>query len=211
MAYEFVNVSPGNPPGNDPAFTPATGFWTPLGNIASHNRTGNAFTLNLAAAGPSLATALQISFLSATCFRVRFNPKRNFDYSVETSFAVVNRTLGPVNLNIVRDDGMVLEIDTGTLQVVIHLQPFQLQVFRQGQLIHSDLDQFNTQQFGNKPGYNIVYIPGQQVVANFKFYPAGAHYCGLGEKAGQSFLKEGFTYTQFNYDNFKYSYFMTVK
>jgi alpha-glucosidase len=66
MAYEFANVSPGNPPGNDPAFTPATGFWTPLGDIASYNRTGNAFTLNLAAAGFSLATALQISFLSAT-------------------------------------------------------------------------------------------------------------------------------------------------
>jgi alpha-glucosidase len=195
IQYTFVNVD---------AFTPATGYWTPVGNIASHTRNGNVFTLNLAAQGPQMATALQISFLSATCFRVRFNPQPNFNYAIESSFAVVNRNLGPVNLNIVRDDGHVLEIDTGAIQVVIQLQPFQLQVYRQGQLIHSDLDQFNTQQFGNKPGYNIVYIPGQQVVANMKFYPAGAHYCGLGEKAGTSFLKEGFTYTQFNYDNFKY-------
>ena len=206
ISYKFVNVNDGVPPRDTPGsgFTPATGFWTPLGNITSHTRNGNVFTLNLAAQGPDLATALQISFLSATCLRVRFNPQPNFGYSVEPSFAVINRNFGPVNLTITQNDSQVLEIDTGAIQVVINLQPFQLQVFRQGQLIHSDLDQFNTQQFGNKPGYNIVYIPGQQVVANMKVYPSGAHYCGLGEKAGTSLLKEGFTYTQFNYDNFKY-------
>ena len=50
-------------------FTPNFGQWTPIGNISSVVQTGNVFTLALQG-----GRTLQLSFLSSTCFRVRFNP-----------------------------------------------------------------------------------------------------------------------------------------
>ncbi len=170
-------------------FTPNYGDWTPLGAITSVNQTGNVFTLALAG-----GCTLQISFLSASCFRVRFNPTSGADYSVETSSAVVTRALGSVNLTIIQNTPQALIIDTGAMQVHIDLQPYRIRVFRGSQLISAD-----------EPTYNLVYIPGQRVIANFKTRPDGALYCGFGEKAGAQLAKNLFTMTQFNYDNFLYT------
>jgi len=180
-SYTFVNVD---------AFTPNSDGWTSLGNIASHSRNGNVFTLTAV----DNAVSCQISFLSDSCFRVRFNPAPNFDYSVETSVAVVNRDLGQVNLNVTRDDDQALVVETGKLRVEIQLQPYRLLVYRGNQLINAD-----------QPGKNLVYIPGQEVIANFKVYPGGARYFGFGEKAGAKLLKNEYTMTFFNYDNYMYS------
>ncbi|HTU89159.1 MAG TPA: hypothetical protein VMF69_03585, partial [Gemmataceae bacterium] len=76
MPYTYVDVK---------NFTPNLGQWTAVGNIAAVARVGNVFTLNLASGG----RALQVSFLSANCFRVRFNPDPRTNYAVETSAAVV--------------------------------------------------------------------------------------------------------------------------
>jgi alpha-glucosidase len=180
-SYQFVNVN---------AFTPNDGGWTSFGNVASHSRSGNVFTLTAA----ENAVSCQLSFLSPTCFRVRFNPTPRFDYSVETSVAVVNRALGPVSLKVLQDDDQAIVVDTGAMKVEIQLQPYRVLVYRGNQLINAD-----------EPGKNLVYIPGQEVIANLKVYPGGARYCGFGEKAGAQVLKNEFTMTFFNYDNFMYS------
>jgi alpha-glucosidase len=182
MSYTFVNVN---------QFTPNDAGWTSIGDIASCTHNGNSFTL-VSAANASLT--MVITFLSSTTFRVRFNPQPGFDYTAETSVAVVNRNLGPVNLNILASDAEHFLIDTGAIQLQVLLQPYQLQVFRGGQLIHQDA-----------PGKNLVYIPGQEMIANFKIYPANAKYCGFGEKAGATLLKNNFTMTFFNFDNYTYA------
>ncbi|WP_343213435.1 TIM-barrel domain-containing protein [Archangium violaceum] len=125
---------------------------------------------------------------------MRFNPARNFDYSVETSVAVVNRNLGQVDLNILQDDDQAIVVDTGKIKVEIQLQPYRILVYRGNQLINAD-----------QPGKNLVYIPGKEVIANFKVYPGGARYFGFGEKAGEKLLKNEYTLTFFNFDNYIYS------
>ena len=139
MAYEFVNVN---------AFTPNLGQWTSIGNISTVTQNGNVFTLNMAQGG----LALQVSILSETCFQVRFNPMPGTNYSVENFYAVVNRNLGPVTVTVTENTSSVLKLDTGQIQIQINLQPYQILVYRNGQLINADM-----------PGYNLVYIPGQSV------------------------------------------------
>jgi alpha-glucosidase len=170
-------------------FTPNLGQWTPIGNIASVARSGNVFTLALQSGGRTL----QVSFLSATCFRVRFNPAPGADYSIETSIAVVNRSLGAVSLTVTQNDQQALVVDTGSIVVHIDLQPYRVRVFRNGQLISAD-----------EPAYNLVYIPGAMVIANFKTRQDSARHFGFGEKAGSQLVKTLLTMTQFNYDNFNY-------
>ena len=182
MSYEFVNVN---------EFTPNNPGWTTVGNISGYTRSGNVFMLQLQS-DPSLK--LQLSVLSSTTFRVRFNPASNFDYSVETSVSVVNQNLGTVTLDTSKSTNDLLEIDTGTIRICVSLQPYQVKVYKGNQLISQDYQ-----------GQNLVYIPGQQVVANLKTYPANARYCGFGEKAGSSLLKNNFTMTFFNFDNYSYS------
>jgi alpha-glucosidase len=133
-----------------------------------------------------------ITFLSNAAFRVQFNPVAGTNFSIETSRSVVNRNLGAVTLT-VNETAASIEIDTTVIRVVINKTPYSLAVYRGNQLIHSDT-----------PTYNIVYIPGQEVVANFKVYPANAKYVGFGEKAGSQLLKNQFTMTFFNFDNYKY-------
>lgn len=169
-------------------FTPNRGDWTPVGAVGSVTRTDNVFTLALAD-----ERTLQVTFLSARCFRVRFSPLPGADYALETSPAVVNRALGPVDLTLVQDDPEALIIATGAMRVHIDRRPYRIRVFRDGQLISAD-----------EPGYNLVYLPGQRVSANFKTRPDGALYCGFGEKAGAQVAKNLYTMTQFNYDNFLY-------
>ena len=192
--YQFVNVN---------AFTPALGHWTPFGNVASVKQNGNSFLLTAQDNGVSL----NLSFLSPTCFRVRFSPDPSATYTTDNSRAVVNRDLGPVTVSVLENTSARLVLDTGTIQLQIALQPYAVQVFRKLgndlQLVHSD----NTATNGNitTPGYNLVYIPGQEVIAYFKTYPAHAHYFGFGEKAGSQLAKNEFTMTFFNFDNFEYA------
>ncbi len=188
-SYQFVNVN---------AFTPNLGHWTPFGNVAAVTQTGNSFLLKAEANGVSLV----LSFLSATCFRIRFSPDPSATYATDNSYAVVNRDLGPVTLTVVENTAAMLAVDTGTIQVQVNRQPYAVQVFRKLdggalQLVHSDTTTINNY-------YNLVYIPGQEVVANFKLYPADAYYFGFGEKAGSQLAKNNFTMTQFNFDNFEY-------
>ena len=181
ISYTFVDVK---------SFTPNTQVsWRPIGNIASASRSGNAWTLETADGG----LALLVAFLGPTCFRVRFSPSGG-DLTVPSSPAVVSTDLGNLTLNVVQDDGQALVVDTGEMRVEVALQPFAVSVYRNGQLISRDA-----------PGQGMVYIPGQQVTANFKTFPANALYVGFGEKAGSQLAKNQFTMTQFNYDNFQYS------
>jgi alpha-glucosidase len=179
MDYTFVDVA---------SFTPNSQInWIPIGGIASHTRSGNVWTLAM-----SGGLSLQLSILGPQCFRVRFDPAGG-DYSAETSIAVVTRDLGPVTVNVVQDDDGALVLDTGAMQVHVALQPFAVSVYRGGQLLSADFT-----------GQGLVYIPGQVVTACFKNFPQGAMYVGFGEKAGSQLVKNQFTMTQFNYDNFKY-------
>ncbi|MGC4102443.1 glycoside hydrolase family 31 protein [Ferruginibacter sp.] len=181
MAYKFVNVN---------EFTPNAGQWTPVGNISGYTQSGNVFTLQLE---NDPALKLIVSVLSAVSFRIRFNPAPNFNYAVETSVAVINRNLGQVVIDTSGSTPDMLEIKTPQLRICIFLKPYQVKVYRGSQLISQDM-----------PSYNMVYIPGQEVVANFKAYPANARYCGFGEKAGSSLLKNNYTMTFFNFDNYIY-------
>jgi alpha-glucosidase len=182
MSFGFVDVK---------SFTPNNDGWSPIGNISATKQAGNTFELTLQD-NPELA--IQISFLSPVCFRIRFNPSPGFDFAVETSVAVVNRALGAVRLDLSGSDPTHLVVDTGQLKVVVSLNPYQIQVFRGNQLISQDM-----------PGKNLVYIPGQEVIANFKAYPANALYFGFGEKAGSTLVKNNYTMTFFNFDNFTYN------
>ena len=174
-SYTFVNVTD---------FTPNLGQWTSIGNWSSYTRTANSFA-------PQVNPGPVITFLSPTVFRVRFNPTAN--YSTDNSYAVINRNLGTPTLT-VTESTTTLEIDTTVIRVVINKSPYALSVYRGNQLIHADTS-----------SYNMVYIPGQEVVANFKVYPANALYFGLGEKAGATLARNDFSMTFFNYDNFIYA------
>jgi len=177
-SFHYVNVK---------AFTPSAGQWTSLANVTSSPRVGNTFTLGMSS-GPGPV----ISFLSRTAFRVRFNPTPGANLTNEISYAVVNRNLGTVTLN-VTETAQSITMDTGVIRVIVNKNPYALSVFRGGQRIHADT-----------PNYNLVYVPGEEVIANFKVIPANAKYVGFGEKAGSQVVKTGFTMTCFNYDNFKY-------
>ncbi|UHH00621.1 TIM-barrel domain-containing protein [Pseudomonas sp. 7-41] len=187
-SYQFVTTD---------NFTPNLGHWTPFGNVAAVTQTGNTFQLT----AQNNNVSLQVSILSPSCFRVRFNPAANASYDQDNSYAVINRDLGPVTLNILQKTHDLLLIDTGTIQLRINLQPYALQVFRDTgnglQLIHGDTMDDNQY-------YNLVFLPGHEVIANFKQTPANAYYFGFGEKAGAQLAKNGFTLTQFNFDNFEY-------
>jgi alpha-glucosidase len=180
MAFTFVDAR---------NFTPALQRWTPVGNISGVTRNGNAFQLAMASGSRSLV----ISFLSDTCFRVRFNPAPNADYSIELSRAVVNRNLGTPTINIVQNDALALIVDTSAMRVQVDLQPYRVQVFRGTQLVSAD-----------EPTYNLLYIPNELVIANFKTRPGNSHFYGFGEKAGEQVDKAQFTMTNFNFDNFEY-------
>src|SRR5262245_56125815 len=177
-SFQYVNVQ---------NFTPNLGQWTTLANVTGQGRSGNRFALPMSS-GPGPI----VEFLSNSVFRVRFNPSPSANLSTEISSAVVNRNLGAVMLNVTETSAAIV-IDTSVIRVVINKSPYGVSVFRDGQLIHADT-----------PTYNVVYIPGQEVIANFKQYPANARYVGFGEKAGSQLLKNNFTMTWFNYDNFKY-------
>ena len=194
MDFTFVNVD---------QFTPNSRVnWVSIGKIATWTRTGSKIRLDLASGGRSL----EVSFLGPECFRVRFQPLKPQNYAVETSSAVVTRDLGlsPAALSVTGDSTQV-NADTGAITVKIDLDPYRIKVFRGAQMISAD-----------NPDFNLVYIPresdpqnpeiaGNEVIANFKIYPANARYCGFGSKAGAQLFKNQFTMTFFNFDNFAYN------
>ncbi|HWR49856.1 MAG TPA: TIM-barrel domain-containing protein [Bryobacteraceae bacterium] len=181
-AFPFVTVR---------GFSPNTRVnWLPLGTVQAVQANGGA-TFTLAIQGAP--NPLRLSFLSQTCVRVQFSPTPDADYNIERSIAVVNRAIGGGPLN-VSETAVDVTFDTGAMRIRIEKSAFRLSVFRGQQLVHSD-----------EAGFGLVYIPGESVTANFKITPAGAHYTGVAEKAGGRTLKDGFSLTNFNWDNFGYN------
>lgn len=165
--------------------------WTPVGNIAAIERRGDEF--HLAPDHPALAGCpIRLSFLSPSCLRLRFSPKSGPERA-PVSTAVITDHLAPVQVRLIEDSPLAFVLDTGALRISIDRRPFRLRVYRDGQLIHAD-----------ETGRNLVFVPGARGIANLKAAPANARYCGFGEKAGATVLKNFCTMTQFNFDNFVY-------
>ena len=172
------------------AFAPDADPWVPVGPISSVSEESSDFLLRLR----DEALAVRLSVLSATCLRVRFSPRGNADYATETSSAVINRELGPVDVRVAESTSQRLAVDTGAMRIEVDLQPFGMRVYRDAQLVCAD-----------QPGRNLVYRPGEHGVANIKIVPENAIYCGFGEKTGARLLKNGSSMTNFNFDNFVYA------
>jgi len=171
-------------------FTPNTKVnWLPLGAVQGVQAQGTQFTLPIQGA----PNPVRLTFLSATCVRVQFSPMPNANYDVDRSIAVVNRALGAVQVA-TSETAAQVAFDTGAMRVTIDKGAFRLRVFRGPQLVHSD-----------DAGFGLVYIQGESVTANFKVSPAGARYTGVAEKAGARTLKNGYSFTNFNWDNFGYN------
>lgn len=164
------------------------GGWSTVGNV-SWSQSGNTLLLSNAQ-----GYQVKISFLSPSAFRVRFRPQPNPDYSNDNSYAVVNRDLGTVNIQVTElpDAGGTLQVNTGELLVKIGLAPFGFAVYQNGQLV--------TQ---TQYARNIIY--SNEAVANLMNAPDNESYFGFGEKAGAQTDKKNFTMTFFNYDNFTYN------
>ena len=181
MALSFLTVD---------AFRPDAEPWVPVGPIASVVQESGSFLLRLA----DQPLAIQLSVLSPTCLRVRFSPRGAWDYRTETSLAVINRELGPVEARVLARTSERLIVDTGAMRIEADLLPYALRVYRGAQLICAD-----------QPGRNLVYRPGEHGIANIKRMPENAVYCGFGEKAGARLLKNGSIMSNFNFDNFIYA------
>ena len=184
--YQEVN---GFTPNQKDAFGKYTP-WQSIGNVVA-----NPFDTveNSVVFSASTGVSVKLYVLGSGAFRIRFNPAPNADYSNNNSYAVVNRQLGQVTPRITSQSPSAWTVDLGDIQVTVNLLPFLVSVYRGSQLIHADT-----------PGQGVFFIPGQEVIANFKSVPANALYYGLGEKAGLLLAKNGFTTTFFNYDNFMY-------
>ncbi|QEE28809.1 DUF5110 domain-containing protein [Terriglobus albidus] len=184
-SYRYVPVDGFNP-------NSATG-WTSFGNVSQclYDKGDGIFTLTGTGSGGGQPPELKIYVLGPAAFRVRFNPQN--DYSMDGSFAVVNKDLGAPAVNILQNDSVKLSVDLGALRLDVLFQPFTVQVYWKSHLISSDV----------APG--LIYVAnGGNAVANFKTYPANANYFGAGEKGGNDLRLNEAALTFFNYDNFKY-------
>ena len=183
--YTFLQVN---------EFTPADGHWTSIDKIAkwSYDSQENSFLLTAA----DNDISVKIYILGPAAFQVRFNP-RSSDYSTNYSYAVVNRNLGETKVQYQKTEfngHPTLEVVLDKITLKIGLDPYGIAVYRESQVINQD-----------PYGYNLVYLPGQEVTACFKSVIPGAGYYGFGEKAGVDLDKNFSTMTFFNYDNFEYS------
>ena len=185
--YNYQEVNGFTPNAQDPSG--GHYGWTSIGNVVASPYNASENSVVFSAAG---GISVKLYVLGSTAFRVRFNPSAGASYSESASYAVISSTIGPVTANVTSTASLCV-IDTGTIQIHVNLQPFLISVYRGAQLMHQDT-----------PGQGIFYIPGQEVIANFKTVPANAQYFGLGEKAGALLAKNGFTTTFFNFDNFLY-------
>ncbi len=164
------------------------GQWSIIGNV-SWQQNGSVILLT-----NSQNYQVQISFLSPSAFRVRFRPTPSPDYSNDASYAVVNRQLGSVTLQVTElaENGGTLQIQTGLLTVLIGLAPYGIAVYKDDQLICEDVYE-----------RNLLY--SNEAVANLMNAPINESYFGFGEKAGEQTDKKYFTMNFFNYDNFTYN------
>ena len=184
-SYRYVRVDEFNP-------NSATG-WTSFGNVTEclYDKGDGIFTLTGTGTGSGTAPVLKIYLLGPAAFRVRFNPAG--DYSMDGSFAVVNKQLGSLQqVKVLQNDATKLSVDLGDIRLDVLLQPFTVQVFRQNILISADTAQ------------GLLYVAGNSAVANFKNLPANANYFGAGEKGGNDLTLNDAALTFFNYDNYKY-------
>jgi len=176
--------------------------WYSFGNVtqclydkadAVFTLTGTPPAINPAPVSPPPAPILKIFILGPSAFRVRFNTKG--DYSMDGSFAVVNKDLGGAGaVNILQNGGGKLSVELGTIRLDVLFAPFQVQVFLHEQMISTDTAQ------------GLIYVAGGpgEAVANFKIYPANANYFGAGEKGGADLRLNEAALTFFNYDNYRY-------
>jgi len=178
-SFRFVQVN---------EFQPNVDGWNIIGNV-SYSVSGNDIYLT-----NQIGMVVKVSFLSPTALRVRFRPEVNPNYDKNNSYAVVNRDLGKVSINVTElpDNGGTLKVQTGVLDVFIGLAPYGISVQKNGKVITEDTY--------NK---NIVY--SNQAIANLKKSPDSESYFGFGEKAGSQLDKKKYTLTFFNYDNFTYN------
>lgn len=184
-SYRYVPVDGFNP--NSPI------GWTAFGNVTEclYDKADQLFTITGTAPAGGAAPVLKIYVLGPAAFRVRFNPKG--DYSMDGSFAVVNKNLGAANVNVLQNDAVKLSVDLGLLRLDVLFQPFQVQAYWKQQLISTDTAQ------------GLTYVAnGGEAVASFKAYPANAHYFGAGEKGGSDVTLNDAALTSFNYDNYRY-------
>jgi alpha-glucosidase len=175
--------------------------WSLFGNVASVTEIApGQFQLR----AEQNDVSLMLYALSDRAFRVRFNPMPGFGYATDNSLAVVERTLGPVNATVVRNDEDVLELALGYITIIVELQPYRLSVYRGSQLMHQDVAGTGGCNQSGQVNQNLVYALNGPAVANLKQAPANAAYSGFGEKAGAQLLMNNYTMTFFNYNNFKY-------
>ncbi len=181
--YSFVQVD---------EFQPNVDGWNQFGNVTSYTLLSDKRSLLLTNAA---GMAIKLSFVSPTGLRVRFRPQAQPDYSLyDESYAVVNKQLSPVTLNLseVDNGGKTLKIDTGIMQVFVGLQPYGIAIYQNDRLITQDTY-----------GKNLIY--SNDAVACLRQAPSYENYYGFGEKAGNQLNKKGFTMSFFNYDNFTYA------
>jgi alpha-glucosidase len=181
IAYNYVNVA---------GFTPNAGGWSQIGPVTAANPSANTFVFTLTS---SPQNAVTITVLGPTSYRLRFDPNPQSGLSATASAAVVNRNLGTVSAT-GSQSGSTYTISTGAMTIQVNTASFAVTVLRNGQVVDQD-----------QPGQGLLWIPGQTVTAMMKVMPAGGQCVGFGEKAGSTVVKNNFTMTQFNFDNFTYN------
>jgi alpha-glucosidase len=175
-------------------FTPNRQGWSTVGQININNVDSNGGnTRHVFPFGTQRSLVVEV--LGPTAFRLRFNPAQSATYDSEYSVSVVNRDLGLTGLQVNKiTSANQLVLDTGAIQIIIGLDPFEVSVKRGAQLVHRD-----------QPGQGVLYIPGDEVIAVMKTQGQNAHYLGLGEATGSQLFKEKFTFTFSNFDNYAYN------
>jgi len=169
-------------------FRPDGEPWTPVGSVAAVEVGSGEVLLTLQDA----PLAIRLSVVSASCLRVRFDPRPDAVLNRE-SHAVVDPQPALADMRVVDRSADRLLVDAGVMRFEVDLRSYALRVFRGEQLICAD-----------DPRRGLVYRPGQHGIASIKTQPAHAVYCGFGEKAGDRLLKTG-RMTNFNFDNFIYA------
>ena len=164
--------------------------WVPLGAIGSVGEQSGTFVLNLRDA----PLAVRLSFCGPACLRVQFSPHPDSEDALDRSHAVIDRAFAAADVRLIENSAERLIIDSGEMRVEADRRPYALRIYRNGQLVSAD-----------RPGRNLVYQAGGHGVANIKRRPDNALYCGFGEKAGATLLKNGCRLTNFNFDNFIYA------
>jgi alpha-glucosidase len=159
-------------------FTPESRIhWRPVGRIRTWEESDERGIplFKLWAASGHL---INVYVMSPTMLRIRFDPNPEHAFVEPRSPATIALQVAPVEGLVAGEARGELEIQTAEIVVRVRLDHYKLTVYRQGQLIHSDTDE-----------YNLVYIPGHHVIANFKKASMGARYFGFGEKAGATLDK----------------------